>query len=331
MRRDGAARRRTLAVAAGLTMILAAAGCTDPDPGPDAAPPPPPAAGSTPRSAPAKPACDARASLRPAGALPAPGKMPAGGYLAAIQKRGRLVLGTSQDSPLFSSRNAFTGRVEGFDIDMGRLIAAAIFGDPGKLQIKVIPHADRTAVLSGDEGEEGQPDAVDLVINTMTANCARWQEVDFSTVYLETGQKLLVAKDSAVDGLDDLAKQKVCAAVGSTSLQNLENAASDPVPVARNGWGECLVAFQQNEVAAISTDDTILAGLAAQDPFAKVVGERFTEEPYAVAVSKRHPDLTRFVNAVLEQSRRDGTWKTIYDRWLGALGPAPQPPAARYR
>ncbi|MEU4557688.1 glutamate ABC transporter substrate-binding protein [Actinoplanes sp. NPDC023936] len=327
MRRRAPLTRTRIAVAAGLAMILAAAGCTDPA-DPDATPAPPPPTATTTQAAPGTAACDARASLRPTGALPAPGKMPAGGYLAAIQKRGRLVVGTSQDSPLFSSRNPFTGRVEGFDIDMGRLIAAAIFGDPEKLQIKVIPHADRTAVLTG---EDGQPDVVDLVINTMTANCARWQEVDFSTVYLETGQKLLVAKDSEVDGLEDLAKQKVCAAVGSTSLQNLENAAPDPVPVARNGWGECLVAFQQNEVAAISTDDTILAGLAAQDPFAKVVGRRFTEEPYAVAVSKKHPDLTRFVNAVLERSRRDGTWKTIYDRWLGTLGPAPQPPAARYR
>ncbi|BBH71168.1 putative glutamine-binding protein GlnH [Actinoplanes sp. OR16] len=267
--------------------------------------------------------CDARASFRPTGALPAPGRMPAGSYMAEIQKSGRLILGTSQDSPLFSSRDPFTGRVVGFDIDMGKLIAKAIFGDENKLQIKVIPHGDRTKQFD-DEG-----DKVDLVINTMTANCARWAEVDFSTTYLEAGQRLLVAKGSKVDGLDDLAGEKVCAAVGSTSLANIAKAG--PEAVARNGWGECLVAFQQNEVAAISTDDTILAGLAKQDPFAQVVGLPFTEEPYAVAISKEHPDFTRFVNAVLEQSRRDGSWKDTYVKWLSLLGPAPQPPAARYR
>ncbi|WP_229072561.1 glutamate ABC transporter substrate-binding protein [Actinoplanes sp. DH11] len=306
-----------------LAGLVAVAGCTGPDPAPPAPPIAPAPAVSGPAAA--TPSCDPRASFRPQGALPAPGRMPAGSRMAQIQKNGRLVLGTSQDSLLFSSRNAFTGRVEGFDIDMGRLIAQAIFGDPDKLRIKVIPHEDRTKVF-------GQPgNDVDLVINTMTANCARWQEVDFSTVYLETGQRLLVGKDSTVDGLDDLGGQGVCAAAGSTSLVNIDKAPADPVPVAKGGWGECLVAFQQNEVAAVSTDDTILAGLAAQDPFAKVVGPRFTEEPYGIAISKEHPDLTRFVNAVLERSRADGTWRSTYDRWLSALGPAPRPPAARYR
>ncbi|MEU4692828.1 transporter substrate-binding domain-containing protein [Actinoplanes sp. NPDC023714] len=311
--------RARIALAA--AAVLALAGCTEP-----AAPttaPIPARQTEAPPAQPKAPDCDATASLRPAGALPAPGRMPAGSYMAEIQKTGRLILGTSQDSPLFSSRDPFTGRVEGFDIDMGRLVAKAIFGDASKLQIKVIPHADRTKQFD-DEG-----DKVDLVINTMTANCTRWQEVDFSTVYLETGQRLLVRKDSEIDGLDDLADQRVCAAVGSTSFTNIQKAGADAV--ARNGWGECLVAFQQNEVVAISTDDTILAGLAEQDPFAKVVGPRFTEEPYAIAISKEHPDFTRFVNAVLEQSRRDGSWKDAYDKWLGALGPAPQPPAARYR
>lgn len=301
-------------------LLLAAAGCTDPAPVIRAAAPPAPAE-VTAEPAPAGPACDPRASFRPTGALPEPGRMPAGSYLADIVRRGRLVVGTSQDSPLFSSRDAFSGRVEGFDIDMARLIAKAIFGDDRKLRIMVIPHGERTTSFTDDK--------VDLVINTMTANCARWQEVDFSTVYLEAGQRVLVAKDSPVADLGDLTGEKVCAAVGSTSLSTIAKAGADPV--ARGGWGECLVAFQRNEVAAISTDDTILAGLAAQDPYAKVVGPRFTQEPYAVAVSKKHPDLTRFVNAVLERSRQDGTWQASYDRWLGVLGPAPRPPAARYR
>ncbi|GLY00178.1 glutamate ABC transporter substrate-binding protein [Actinoplanes sp. NBRC 101535] len=272
----------------------------------------------------AAPDCDARASLRPTGSLPAAGRMPAGSYMEEIRKRGRLILGTSQDSLLFSSRNPFTGAVEGFDVDMGRQIAAAIFGDPEKLQIKVIPHGDRTKVVA-----DGQ---VDLVINTMTANCARWQEVDFSTVYLEAGQKLLVAKDSTVRGIDELGGRKVCAAVGSTSLRNIAAVSTGPIAVARPGWGQCLVAFQLGEVDAVSTDDTVLAGLVAQDPYTKVVGDRFTEEPYGIAISKNHPDLTRFVNAVLERDRENGTWTRIYEKWLGEdLGAAPQPPAARYR
>ena len=100
---------------------------------------------------------------------------------------------------------------------------------------------------------------------------------------------------------------------------------------ARPAFADCLVAFQQNEVDAISTDDTILAGLAAQDPYAKVVGPRFTDEPYGMAMSPEHPEFTRFVNAVLAKNRANGTWTATYDKWLGDFGPAPAPPPAEYR
>lgn len=309
------------ALAAVAATALLAAGCTagspDPVPAPAAVP-----ATTAPATAPDT-SCSPRASLRPAGAPPAPGRMPAGSHMATIVQNGRLVLGTSQDTLLFSSRNPFTGKVEGFDVDMGRQIAKAIFGDPEKLQIRVVPRAERTAWV-----RDGK---VDLVISTMTANCARWKDVDFSTVYFETGQRVLVGKESKAKSINDLGGQKVCAAVGSTSLDNIAKVPTKPVPVGRSSFGECLVAFQQNEVAAISTDDTILAGLAAQDPYAKVIGPRFTEEPYGMAISKEHPEFTRFVNSVLERMRSDGTWADTYDKWLGSSGPAPQPPAAQYR
>jgi polar amino acid transport system substrate-binding protein len=81
-------------------------------------------------------------------------------------------------------------------------------------------------------------------------------------------------------------------------------------------------------VAAISTDDSILDGLAAQDPWTKIIGPPLTSEPYGLAISKQHPEFVRFVNAVLQQLRTDGQWKSIYTRWLGA--PAKDPPPAHY-
>jgi polar amino acid transport system substrate-binding protein len=306
-----------------VTLIAALAGCTSGRPeipapvaGPNAVVPP---AGIT---APDE-SCKPRRSLKPSGALPAPGKMPSGTHMAEIQKRGRLILGTSQDTLLFSSRNPFNGKVEGFDVDMGRQIAEAIFGDPNKIQIKVIGYDQRV-----DLAADG---TVDLVADTMTMNCERWQKVNFSTVYYDAGQKVLVASDSTAKGIEDLGGKKVCAATGSTSLENIAKVAVKPIAVGRTGFAECLVAFQQNEVDAISTDDTILVGLAAQDPYAKVVGERFTEEPYGMAMSADHPEFTQFVNAVLAKNRANGTWTSTYDKWLGQFGKAPTPPPAEYR
>jgi len=314
---------QAVALVAALT-LLAAAGCSG-DSSPLPGRPTAPVTGASPTTpaAPVDASCNARASLRPAGALPTPGKMPAGSYMAKIQARGRLVLGTSQDTLLFSSRNPFTGVVEGFDVDMGRQIAQAIFGDPNKIQIKVIAYDKR--VSSAMDG------SVDIVADTMTANCARWKDVDFSSIYYEAGQKVLVSKTSTAKSIEDLGGKKVCAAKGSTSYDNIGKVAAKPIAVARPGFGDCLVAFQQNEVDAIATDDTILVGLAAQDPYAKVIGPRFTEEPYGMAIAKTHPEFTKFVNAVLEKNRANGTWKSTYERWLGDSGAAPQPPVAQYQ
>ena len=316
-------RTRPVLAAAAAAVLLLAGGCSG-----DSSPPPTPArpSASAPPAGPgaaADTSCNPRASLRPSGSLPAPGRMPAGSYMATIQQRGRLVLGTSQDTLLFSSRNPFTGEIEGFDVDMGRQIAEAIFGDPDRIQIKVIGYDKR--VSSAVDG------SVDLVADTMTANCARWKDVTFSSIYYEAGQKVLVSTDSTVRSIEDLGGKRVCSAAGSTSYDNIGKVRSKPIPVALPAFGDCLVAFQQNEVDAISTDDTILAGMAAQDPYAKVVGPRFTEEPYAMAMSPAHPEFTRFVNAVLERNRANGTWKATYERWLGDFGPAPQPPKAQYK
>jgi polar amino acid transport system substrate-binding protein len=318
-------RARAVLVAVAVLAMLAAAGCSG-----DSSPLPPapagPSAGATAAgpAAPADTSCRPRRSLRPTGALPQPGRMPAGSYMAAIQKRGRLVLGTSQDTLLFSSRKPFTGKVEGFDVDMGRQIAAAIFGNPDKIQIKVIGYDKR--VSSAADG------SVDLVADTMTINCDRWKDVNFSAVYYEAGQKVLVTTTSKARNIADLGGRRVCAANGSTSYDNIGKVATKPIPVGLPTFGDCLVAFQRNEVDAISTDDTILAGMAAQDPYAKVVGPAFTEEPYGMAMSNEHPEFTRFVNAVLARNKADGIWKATYDKWLGGqFGAAPRPPAAEYR
>ena len=95
-------------------------------------------------------------------------------------------------------------------------------------------------------------------------------------------------------------------------------------------WADCLVALQQRQVDAVSTDDTILAGLVAQDPYLHIVGPSLNEEPYGIGINLENTGLVRFVNGTLERIRRDGTWNTLYRKWLTVLGPAPAPPVPRY-
>jgi len=99
-----------------------------------------------------------------------------------------------------------------------------------------------------------------------------------------------------------------------------------PVVVQVPYWTDCLVLLQQRQVAAISTDDAILEGLQAQDPFTKLVGGNLTNEPYGLAINKGHPEFVRFVNAVLVQMYKDGAWGKSYNQWVSpSRAPTPKP------
>ncbi len=333
-----APRQRRLAALVVVVAAVMLASCGSPSPGTAASAPapvvipkgaqivhpsPPSSAGDT---------CNATASLSPPTTMPAPGQMPNGSYMRQIQDRGYLKVGVAQDTYLWGYRDPVTGDLSGFDIDMLRQVAIAIFGssDPRYFRTVIVPNAERAqAVRKGD---------VDLLAETMTINCAREtgnEAVDFSSVYYLAGQKILVPTNSTITGPQDLGGKRVCAPAGSTSLQNLVTKAM-PRNIhlwAVNDTTDCLVMLQQGQVDAISTDDAILLGLQAQDPNTKIVGTAFSAEPYGMAISQSHPDFTSFVNGVLAQVSADGTWTQIYDRYLQPHigGAAPTPPVASYR
>jgi polar amino acid transport system substrate-binding protein len=267
--------------------------------------------------------CDPEASLRP-GPLPSPGAMPPGSTMAAIAERGRLIVGVDQNTYFFGSRNPASGQPEGFDIDLAREIARHIFGDPDRIQFRVVDATQRESFL--------QSGLVDLVVRTYTITCGRKQSVDFSTVYYYAHQRILAAKGSGIDSAATLSDKRVCAVSGTTSLSRLFALDPRPTLLAVSTWTDCLLLFQQGQVDAISTDDVVLAGLEAQDHLnVEVVGPNMSVEPYGVGVKKENSDLVRFVNGVLEQMRDDGTWERLYDAHLRSFGPSPGPPTAKYR
>src|SRR5699024_12347118 len=128
----------------------------------------------------------------------------------------------------------------------------------------------------------------------------------------------------------DLGVKTLVMAAGTTSIPSLWHIQPDARILTVRSWGDCLVALQQRQVDAVSTDDTILAGMVAQDPNLTIVGGPVEFEPYGVGMHKGDDALVRFVNGTLERIRDDGTWTRIYDRWLTVLGPAPEPPEPRY-
>jgi polar amino acid transport system substrate-binding protein len=321
-------KKQLIAAGSALTLLaLTACGSTD-----YAATeiPPKPAAPTSTAPPPAGPTCtnngtDELRSFAPTGALPPPEQMPAGSTMETIYRNGRLRAGISADSLNLGSRNPITGAIEGFDIDMVRAVAQAIFGDPNKVELVVISSPQRIPVL--------QNKTLDIVARNMTINCARWQQIAFSAEYYRSGQRTLVQRDSPAKSLADLRGKTVCAPAGSTSLDNLNKYKDRGVKaITADTDTGCLVLFQQGKADGITGDDTVLAGEAAQDPYARIIpNERISDEPYGLGMPIGNRDFVRFVNGVLEQMKADGRWKASYDKWLApTLGPAPTPPKPLY-
>lgn len=262
---------------------------------------------------------DPTASLRPF----SPGQIPDSASLEAIRQRGRLVVGLDTGSNLLSFRNPTNGEIEGFDVDIAREVARDLLGSPDKVEFRVLNYDEREQAL-----EDGR---VDIVAKTMAVTCERRQRIDFSTVYYDAYQRILVMAGSPVRDVADLAGRRVCVGEGTTSLERVERQQPDAVVVTVPMWSDCLVMLQQNQVDAISTDDTLLLGLATQDPHSRLVGPSMGNERYGIGIAQGNDDLVRFVNGTLERIRRDGTWERIYSRWLSELGPPPGPPPATYR
>lgn len=316
--------RGLAALAVAVALVAGCAPITEPPdpPAPTLAPPTPDDMGELKPTAPQPPDpaendCDKTASLRPFAT-----RAEADAAVEGIRKRGRLLVGLDVGSNLFSFRDPITGEITGFDVDIAGEVARDIFGTPAAVEYRILSSADRVAAL--------QNNTVDIVVKTMTITCERRKQVNFSTVYFTAFQRILAPRASAISGPADLSGKRVCAARGTTSLKRLQQIDPSPIIVTVVTWADCLVALQQREVDAVSTDDAILAGLVAQDPYLHITGPNMAEQPYGIGINLDNTALVRFVNGTLERIRTDGTWDTLYRKWLTVLGPAPAPPVARY-
>ncbi|QFR97672.1 transporter substrate-binding domain-containing protein [Streptomyces tsukubensis] len=240
-------------------------------------------------------------------------------------KPNKLIVGIDQNSYRWGYRDPNSGELKGFDIDLARRIAKDVLGDEKKIVFRAIPTNQRIPAI--------QNGTVDMVVRTMTISCDRLADVSFSTAYFETGQQLLVPRDSKIDGYNDKLKGKrLCSAAGSTALSELKKKAfgADISTVVPNQL-DCLVRLQLGEVDGVVTDSALAAGQAAQDPTVRLAGKTFTHgEYYGVAMKKGADDLVARVNQVLVDYRKNG-WKKSYDAWLSAdLGKGMEPPDPKY-
>ncbi|WKK24364.1 glutamate ABC transporter substrate-binding protein [Streptomyces olivoreticuli] len=237
-------------------------------------------------------------------------------------KGKKITIGTKADQPGLGFENPSTKKRSGFDVEIARMIAADLGFDEDHITFKTVPsEARETQLASG---------GVDLYVGTYTINDERKKQVGFGGPYYVAGQDLLVKADSSIKGPDDLKGKKVCSVTGSTPLQRIKEPKYGVAEAkAQQGYQLCVQDLVNGTVDAVTTDDSILKGYAAENKGAlKVVGSTFSEEPYGVGLKKDDKVLREAVNNALEAHMKNGDWKKAYDATLGLSGAAaPTPPA----
>ncbi|MCC2033874.1 glutamate ABC transporter substrate-binding protein [Microbacterium allomyrinae] len=241
----------------------------------------------------------------------------AGTTMAALAEAGTITIGTKFDQPLFGL-NGPNGP-EGFDVEIGKIIASEL----GIAEDDIV----WTEAVSANREPFIQNGEVDIVIATYTINDKRKEVVSFAGPYYMAGQSILVLADNDdIADEDDLVGQPVCSVTGSTPAANLEALGAEVVLT--DTYSNCLEPLRNGSVVAVSTDNVILAGLAAQNEGEfKVVGEPFTDEPYGIGLALDDTDFRMWINDVLEEAAADGRYEDAWNATAGTVLPFIEAPA----
>ena len=256
---------------------------------------------------------------------------PAGSTMANIQSKGKIVVGVKYDAPGFGQRNPTNNQIEGFDVEIAKLMAVGIFGGTveslgSKIElVEAIARNREPFIQNGN---------VDIVVFTYTISDARKQVVDFAGPYYFARQDIMVkSSDNAIRGVADLNSKDVCTVSGSTSERNLREKAPQATLLLLGTYSECAQALGDGRVVAVSTDAPILAGFVQQSGGAyKLVKAPFSDEPYGIGLKKGDDAFRGFLNDRLEAIYASGEWARAYEKTLGAIGldPTTPPPVDRY-
>src|SRR5918995_3980857 len=190
-------------------------------------------------------------------------KFDPGTPLGDIQEKGEIVIGVKYDVPPFGFNNPSSGKVEGFDVDLGQAIADKLGVKPKFIE-----------AISDNRIPFLQDGTADVILSTMTINEERVGQIEFSDPYFIARGRVLVKEDSDITGVGDLAGKNVCTALGSTYEANLKAQAPEAKLKLVDSYSECLELIQNGAVDAVSTDDVILTGMIIQDETLKLVDDK---------------------------------------------------------
>ncbi|MCZ2804903.1 glutamate ABC transporter substrate-binding protein [Modestobacter sp. VKM Ac-2983] len=241
--------------------------------------------------------------------------------MAEIKERGVLRVAAALDAPLLSQQDPSNPEdVEGFDIDLAKMLAIYILGEPN---IEIVPPASETREALLQNG------TVDAVFNTYTITEERAEQIDFAGPYFTSGLAIATRADNEdIDSVEDLNGKDVIVGANTPAVTAVPEVAPDAEVTSFATDPQAVQALLQGRGDAYVQDYTLLLAAAANNPDIKIAVQPFTEEPYGIGLPPEDAEYKEFVNDWLEQIQEDGSWAEIWEATLGTVveGDAPTPP-----
>jgi glutamate transport system substrate-binding protein len=241
------------------------------------------------------------------------GKFEEGSRMAELAEAGEIVVGVKYDQPGLGFKDASSDIPTGFDVEIAKLLVADLGIDPESDSVTW------EETISDNREPYLREGRVDLVLASYSITEERRELVGQTGPYFLTGQQVLVAADSDITGIEDLEGEEVCSASGSTSLENVEAAGAIGAPA--DTYSQCAEDVLNGSVEAMSTDGSILLGLAAQNEGElKVVGEEFSEENIGVGYSQDYPEMCQWIVDTITAAHEEGLYDEAFEATLGPSG-----------
>ncbi|MGW0393054.1 glutamate ABC transporter substrate-binding protein [Streptomyces sp. NPDC003042] len=244
-------------------------------------------------------------------------------YARAV-RRGTLRVGVKSDHPFLGFEDPVTGRRFGFDVEIATMVAADLGFEPEHIEWQTVPPQARETALAQKD--------IDCYVAAYTINDERKKRVSLAGPYCVAGQDLLVrADETGIRGPDDVRGRRARSVDGCTPYQWIGQARYGARVVGHDSYAHCVQDLSTGMVDAVTGDDAILKGYAAQNGGRlHVVGRPFSREPYGVGLAHDEAALRATVNDALEHHMDNGDWLRAYRATLGrAGGPLPRPPLLR--
>lgn len=229
--------------------------------------------------------------------------------LDSILQRGKMIVGVKYDTKPFGYMND-KEQLVGYDIDLAKYIAKSILGDENKVVFKQVTPSNRILALNSGQ--------VDMVIATMTITNQRKQVIDFSSPYYITGQSILVPKNSDITSMSDLNGKRVIIVFGSTSEKNLRLFAPEATIIGFKTYTSGYSALKSGRADAMTSDDSILLGLAMADSSVRLLPKIYSKEPYGIGFKKGPSSikLKNKINLILENMISSGELAKLQNKWI---------------